>query len=260
MKKATLLTLPCLLATLLTPVLSCAEELLLYTPKPAEGDQAPASPDQGILVRSIIIKRGDTLANLSHKYIGRGSWFPQVLLFNNIKNPDLIITGDKLLVPVPSGQSATSEHLAAPGRKHAKGKKHHGAHRAKMQHRAAAKPETVEPASAAPGASAPEILKRESVKPETAKTETVKKESLKPETAKRKVARSAAAKKKKSQARSASSAEQESFLQAKLAYLSGDYQKSLGLFTEYLRKFPQSSSSADAALYRADCLLHLSSQ
>jgi len=260
MNKATLLTLPCLLATLLTPVLSCAEELLLYTPKPAEGDQAPASPDQGILVRSITIKRGDTLANLSHKYIGRGSWFPQVLLFNNIKNPDLIITGDKLLVPVPSGQSAASEPKAAPGRKYAKGKKRHGARRAKTQHRGAAKPETVEPATAAPGAPAPETLKRESVKPETIKPETAKRESVKTETGKRKITKSATGKKKKSQLRSASSAEQESFLQAKLAYLAGDYQKSLALFTEFLHKFPQSSSSADAALYRADCLLHLSGQ
>jgi len=240
MNKATLLTLPCLLATLLVPVLSFGEDLLLYTPKPAEGDRAPASPDQGILVRSITVKRGDTLADLSHKYIGRSSWYPQVLLFNDIKNPDLIITGDKLLVPVPSGQSAASESKVAPEVKHAKAKKRHGAHRAKKHHEAAAKPDTVKPATAAP----------ESAKPEIAK----------PEGARRRISKAGASRTKRTHVRSASTAEQESFLQAKLAYISGDYQKSLTLFSGFLRKFPKSTSSADAALYRADCLMHLSAQ
>ena len=65
MNKATLLTLPGLVAMLLTPVLSCGEDFFLYTPKPAPGDQVPASPDQGVLVRSVTIKRGDTLTHLS---------------------------------------------------------------------------------------------------------------------------------------------------------------------------------------------------
>ena len=230
MNKATLLTLPCLLATLLTPVLSCGEDFLLYTPKPAEGGQAPASPDQGIMVRSLTVKRGDTLAKLSKKYIGRASWYPQVLLFNSIKNPDLIITGDKLLVPVPSGQAAASEQKGTPEKKHAKGKRHHGRRRAAPRHRGVAKTEAV-----GQGAAQPETSQRETVRPETAKP-------------------------KKSQKLAATSKEQESYLQAKLAYLAGDYQKSLTLFTEYLRKYPNSAAAADASLYRADCLMHLSGQ
>ena len=236
MNKATLLTLPSLLAALLTPVLSCGEDFLLYTPKPAEGDQAPASPDQGVLVRRVTVKRGDTLANLSRKYIGRGSWFPQVLLFNSIKNPDLIYIGDKLLVPVPPGKAAATEKKGTPERKHAKGKKRH----AKNRHKAVTKPEAVVSG----------IAKPEAAKPEASKPETVK-----PETIKRKSSRSA-----KARERHVGSGEQESFLQAKLAYMKGDYQKSLALFTEFLRKYPHSTSSADASLYRADCLLHLSGQ
>jgi LysM repeat protein len=235
MNKATLLTLPCLLATLLTPVLSCGEDFLLYTPKPSEGGQAPASPDQGIMVRSLTVKRGDTLAKLSKKYLGRASWFPQVLLFNSIKNPDLIITGDKLLVPVPSGQAAASEQKGTPEKKHAKGKRHHGGHRAAARHRGVAKSEAAEPEAAQP-----EALRREPVQSEAAKPETVKS--------------------KKSQQRAGTSKEQENYLQAKRAYLAGDYQKSLSLFTEYLRKYPNSAVSADASLYRADCLMHLSGQ
>ena len=232
MNKATLLTLPSLFATLLTPVLSSGEDFLLYTPKPAEAGQAPASPDQGILVRTVTIKRGDTLGDLSRKYIGRGSWYPQVLLFNNIKNPDLIITGDKLLVPVPAGQAATMEKKGAPERKHAKGKRHRGKRAA---HRVAAKPETTETGAAQPKSSKRETFKRGTGKSQVAKSKT---SSLQP----------------------GASVEQENYLQAKLAYISGDYQKSLTLFTQYLRKYPQSASAADAALYRADCMLHLAGQ
>ena len=232
MKKATLLTLPCLLATLLTPVFSYGEDFLLYTPKPAEGEKAPASPDQGVLVRSVTVKRGDTLANLSRKYIGRGSWFPQVLVFNTIKNPDLILTGDKLLIPVPAGQEAAAEQKAAPERKHARGKKHHGGKRA---HRGVAKQEPAEQAATSP-------------------------EAPRHESHKHKIGMSRSARLKHARLRGTTSGEQENYLQAKLVYLSGDYQKSLDLFTDFLRKYPNSSSSADAALYRADCLLHLSGQ
>lgn len=106
MKNATLLTLSCLLTVLLAPGSSRCEEFLLYAPQPAVGDQVPRSPQEGVLVRKITIKRGDTLIDLSRKHIGVGSWFPQVLLFNKIKNPDLIHTGESLLVPVPPARAA----------------------------------------------------------------------------------------------------------------------------------------------------------
>lgn len=210
MNKATILTLPCLFATLISPVLSGGEEFLLYAPKPATGDQMPASPDRGVLVRSVTVKRGDTLKNLSRKYIGRAGWFPQVLLFNSIKNPDLINVGDKLLVPVPPAKAAAvkdSAGKAASAKKHPGGEKRHSARarRKVVRHRGAAKPET-------------------------------------------------------SQLRPATSDEQGSYQQAKRAYLNGDYQKSLDLFTAFLRKSPRSTYSADAALYRADCYLRLAGE
>ncbi|QWV94128.1 LysM peptidoglycan-binding domain-containing protein [Geomonas oryzisoli] len=86
-----------------------AEEMLLYTPKQATGTEAPASPKDGVLVRTVTVKRGDTLAKLSRKHIGVSDYFPQMLVFNRIKNPDLIHPGDKLLVPVPPGQTAKTE-------------------------------------------------------------------------------------------------------------------------------------------------------
>ena len=123
----------------------------------------------------------------------------------------------------------------APEKKHAKGKRHHGRHRAATRHRGVAKAEAAEP-----GAAKPEVLRREPVQSEAAKPET--------------------GKPKKPQQQAGTSKEQENYLQAKRAYLAGDYQKSLSLFTEYLRKYPNSAVSADASLYRADCLMHLSGQ
>jgi LysM repeat protein len=121
-KTATLLKVSCLVAVLTAPPLCMGEDFLLYAPKPASGDQVPASPDQGVLVKSVTVKRGDTLRNLSRKHLGVPSWFPQVLLFNSIKNPDLIYPGEKLLVPV------RAEH-AASVKKSAKAKRHHAARR-----------------------------------------------------------------------------------------------------------------------------------
>jgi TolA-binding protein len=208
MNKATLLTLPFLVATLITPALSRGEDFLLYAPKPASGEQAPTSPDQGVMVRSVIVKRGDTLKNLSRKYIGVASWFPQVLLFNTIKNPDLIHPGDKLLVPVPPAKAAavkSAAEKAAPVKKHARGEKRHSARHKAVRHKGAAQAE-------------------------------------------------------KPQLRAATPDEQGSYQQAKRAYLNGDYQKSLDLFTAFLRKYPRSAYSADAALYRADCYLRLAGE
>ncbi len=91
-----------------------AEEMLLYTPKPETSGVAPASPRDGVLVRTVTVKRGDTLAKLSKKHIGVGDYFPQMLVFNSIKNPDLIHPGDKLLVPVRPGKNVKSGAARRP--------------------------------------------------------------------------------------------------------------------------------------------------
>ena len=260
MNKATLLTLPSLLATLLTPVLSCGEDFILYAPKPAEGEQAPASPDKGILVRSVTVKRGDTLSELSRKFIGRASWYPQVLLLNSIENPDLIFTGDKLLVPVPSALAAAAEKKGAPLKKHAKGGKRHGARgKAAGRHAGAAKPEAEQPLQAVrPQPVKREVVrsqpaKHEAVRPEPATNEPVKRETAKPELPQ-------TTRPEKPQQRLTASDERGSFQQAKLAYLKGDYQAALELFSDFRSKYPSSVFSADVALYQADCLLHLSGE
>src|SRR5919108_1788537 len=85
-----------------------AAEFLLYAPEPSEGKR-PAGPAEGLLVKSITIRKGDTLYGLSRKYGGKGTYYPQILLFNEIINPDLIYAGNKLLVPLPPEEKAEAE-------------------------------------------------------------------------------------------------------------------------------------------------------
>ncbi len=75
------------------------QQYLLYTPEPVTAGQDSSSKD-GILVQEIEIRKGDTLYDLSRKFNGRGMYFPQILLFNSIKNPDLIYAGKLLKIPV----------------------------------------------------------------------------------------------------------------------------------------------------------------
>jgi len=120
-----------------------------------------------------------------------------VLLFNSIKNPDLIHTGEKLRIPVPPGRAVAEKKSGDRKSRHAR-----------------------RPSSRS----------------------------------------KSAAKQLMSPSPSATAAEQESYQRAKRAYLDADYQKALGLFAGFLRKFPHSKHAADASLYRADCFLRLSGE
>jgi LysM repeat protein len=151
MKNARLLTLSCLFTALLAPASSRCEDFLLFAPKPATGDQLPSSPDQGVLVRSVTVKRGDTLADLSRKHIGVGSYFPQVLLFNKIKNPDLIYPGEKLLVPVPPERKSTVKK-SINGKRHHAGKRTHFRHKHAAERPAVERPAVERPAYGQPAA------------------------------------------------------------------------------------------------------------
>ncbi len=77
-----------------------SQQYYLYSPKEASAEARANKADGDILVSEIVIKKGDTLSGLSRKFSGKGSYYPQILLFNNIKNPNLIFTGDSLRVPV----------------------------------------------------------------------------------------------------------------------------------------------------------------
>jgi TolA-binding protein len=93
-------------------VAAAGGEYLLYAPQQVESPRIPDNTADGILVKSITINRGDTLTKLSKRYSGKGTYFPQILLFNSIKNPDLIYADKKLLVPV-TRRNAIDAHPAA---------------------------------------------------------------------------------------------------------------------------------------------------
>lgn len=267
MNKATLLTLPCLIATLATPAVCGAEEFLLYTPKPAGAEQLPAGPDEGVLVRSITIKRGDTLSGLSRKYLGKGTWYPELLVFNSIKNPDLIYTGRTIRIPVPPEKGAEAAKEAVEEKPAKAVKAQHGKRGAKKQAAPAekAQPEkAAQPEQPAPETKAPEAVPE--VAPPKAPAKAKAKGASKPQQkAQAKQSRAKAATKKpaesaENQVSRTAPEEMESYRLAKQAYLTGEYQKAMELFSDFLQKYPNSTSSADAALFRADSMMRLSGQ
>lgn len=100
--------------------ISAAEEYNLYKPEKVQSQDIPA-PGTGVLTKTITIQKGDTLKKLSARYSGRSAFFPQILLFNRITNPDLIRAGAQLQVPL-SRQAAVSapekeKHAAVRKRK-----------------------------------------------------------------------------------------------------------------------------------------------
>jgi LysM repeat protein len=105
---------PCTRSLTVTALIICmvlpawGQQYLLYVPQPViSGQKAPSQ--NGILVQEIEIRKGDTLYDLSRKFSGRGMYFPQILLFNSIKNPDLIRAGDTLRVPVSKHEANDTE-------------------------------------------------------------------------------------------------------------------------------------------------------
>jgi tetratricopeptide (TPR) repeat protein len=121
----------------LFPAIACVVFLPLFLPRiaPAETEgyilYLPASVavgdatlrDDGVLVRKIRIRPGDTLSRLSRHFSGKAHYYPQILLFNKIANPNLIYAGKELLVPVPSRSSPTAPgRISAEGRARAAGR------------------------------------------------------------------------------------------------------------------------------------------
>lgn len=74
---------------------------LLYLPQPFEAARETVPPE-GVLVREVRVKKRDNLARIAKRHIGRDDYYPQILLFNRIRNPRLIHPGDLLRVPVSS--------------------------------------------------------------------------------------------------------------------------------------------------------------
>lgn len=90
-----------------------AQKYLFYAPQPVAVERQSPSRE-GIIVQEIDIKRGDTLYDLSRKFSGHGMYFPQILLFNQIQNPNLIYPGNKLKVPITKHSGTDGSSDATP--------------------------------------------------------------------------------------------------------------------------------------------------
>lgn len=226
---------PCSSRTIVIALITCmalpawGEQYLLYSPHPVTPGQSTASPD-GILVREIEIQKGDTLSGLSRRFSGRGMYFPQILLFNSIKNPDLIYAGKNLRVPVIQKRHASvSIPVSAPVSEislsdlKSVAKVNNGAtHKRAKTAKVHKSPSHIHPAVALPPSSQPIAGKG---------------------------SKGAAA-----------AAGQELFEAAVKAYRQDDCRTALDLLDRYLAANPVSPLAADANLYKADCYLKLSAQ
>lgn len=80
------------------------DQFYLYSPRAVEAAAVNRAPSE-ILVREILVQKGDTLYGLSRRFSGHGAHYPQILLFNDIKDPDKIYAGSTLRLPVTSTAS-----------------------------------------------------------------------------------------------------------------------------------------------------------
>lgn len=55
------------------------------------------------------VKKGDTLWAIAKKYLGKGSLYPKIAAWNNIKNPNLIYPGQKFIVGTEEYDDGTSD-------------------------------------------------------------------------------------------------------------------------------------------------------
>ena len=190
----------------------------LYLPKPVEnGDSDPMRRD-GVLVREVMVKKRDTLSGISKKYSGRGIYYPQILLFNEIKNPHRIHPGDLLRVPVASGRTTTDrENL-----KTSKSQRKH------PSRRVAARPE-----KETTGSDLLPVAENRTPSVTTAPEEVARPVEI-------------------------GADEQSRYSRALAASRKGDCPAAIRMFDEFARLYPQSPLMPEAALNRAECYLKMS--
>lgn len=203
-----------------------SQQSYLYAPKAVAVEEKVQKKD-GVLVQEVPVKRGDTLYGISRRFSGHGSYYPQILLFNEINDPNKIYTGDVLRIPV-SRSGVTGRAADTPAER-----------------------QVPSISTAGPASDIPAVELNTSAAKEE-KIRVLKHKAAPP--AKR--ARSAA----QPTAAVAVSAEQRLFERAIKAYRQDDYRTALELFDRFLADHPASALAADASLYKAECYLKQSNQ
>lgn len=247
--RASLATSALLFCTLALP--AWGQQYYLYEPKPVTAEEKEQSKG-GVLVTEISVQKGDTLYDISKKFSGRGMYYPQILLFNNIKDPNLIYPGNSLKVPLTKeGLKSDSAPAKASSPK---------PDRLKGGVKKSASPTAATPAYEI---SSTDLNKLDEGKQKsrTNKTRATAKESATAKKQDKKENAAVAAKGGASPGRPAdASPGQKLFESAVKTYRQNDYRSALELFDRYLADNPGSPLAADASLYKAECYLKLSSQ
>ena len=237
-----------------------SQQYFLYAPQPVES--AENVPGQnGILVQEIEIRKGDTLSAISRKITGHGMYYPQILLFNSIKNPNLIYAGTTLKVPVTNNESLTNEKGAAKASGASRKKKTAGDKTPPVKIEAPVRP-TAAPAPISrttteiplPDIKAAGTVKS-NAKQHNGKITAQEKKNLptdKPTVPNKNAPSELPA--------GNSTAAQKLFEAAVKSYKQNDCRKALELLDRYLADNSGSPLAADANLYKADCYLKLSTQ
>ncbi len=204
------------------PSTGWCQNYYLYTPAPVDAAGAVKGKDS-VLVQDVAVQKGDTLYGLSRKFNGRGSYYPQILLFNDIKDPNKIYPGEVFKVPVShkaaENSSATHEKVISP---------------APVSATTEQKP--VAAVHVTPVAEPKKVELRD-------KKRAVKEKPAAPA---------------KKQPEYVASAGQKLYESAVKAYRQDDCKSALELFDKYLTENPASPLAADASLYKAECYLKLS--
>ena len=233
-----------------------SQQQYLYSPAAVAAEGTTQSKD-GILVQEVEVQRGDTLYRISRRFSGYGSYYPQILLFNDIKDPNKIYPGNVFRVPVArnrmprpvdkarsygdrTGHGVTTQQsvVAAPS-----GKKTIG--------QCITTVTTQQSVVAAPsGAPVAEVSTPDLKKADNTKDKKRAGKANKPVTTKKQSAGLAAD----------ATAGQKLFEQAVKAYRRDDCRAALESFDRFLAKNQSSPLAADASLYKADCYLRLSNQ
>lgn len=214
-----------------------AGNYLLYSPKVLNPEEMGLIKE-GVLVREVEVRKGDTLSGISRRFSGRGSYFPQILLFNDIRNPNLIYSGATLKVPVTRGKmdakrTAAAQDVTAP------------------PPRTEANPLAQPAEESLPGDLKPASDNRIGQHSKTGrKLARHKKSSLD----------SAGNDNHKERLSVTSKAGRKLFNRALRSYRLDDCSTALALFDRFLSENPSSPLAADASLYKADCYLKLSTK
>lgn len=227
-----------------------SQQYYLYSPTIVGAEGGVQSKD-GVLVQEVSVQKGDTLSGISRRFSGRGSYYPQILLFNDIKDPNKIYPGNVFKIPV--SRKAVAGHVENAPVKNGKTVSSGGEvivpHESSMQKQVPIVP------VAAPVADIPtQDLKKVDAGREK-KRGTREKAS--------RVAKKQVAHEKHHAVTvgvSDSASGQKLFESAVKSYRQDDFRGALELFDRFLAENQASPLAADASLYKAECYLKLSTQ